>query len=384
MISAARLAWLQLRRQKVRFAVAIAGVAFAVILMFMQMGFMDALFRSAVNLHTRLDADVVLIDPRYNVLAFPTRFPGRRLQQARGFPGVASIAPLHTGIARWQSPLGGATREIFVLGVDPSRPGLTVPDLGQEIARVRYPDVVLYDRASRPEYGPIADMVDRGDEVATEVNLRRIAVRGLFTLGTSFGVDGTLVTSDQNYRRLFPSYPQGAVSIGLVKLEAGASPVAVRDAMRAALPKDVNVLTHDEFIDREVAYWATGTPIGFVFNFGVVMGVIVGMIIVYQILFADIADHLSEYATLKAMGFSNRYLSGVVVMEASLLAVVGFLPGLAASWWLHDLTRAATRIPMEIATHRAASVLGMTIAMCWASGLIAMRKLRTADPAEVF
>ncbi|MBM3678956.1 MAG: FtsX-like permease family protein [Actinobacteria bacterium] len=384
MISAARLAWLQLRRQKVRLAVAVAGVAFAVILMFMQLGFMDALFRSAVNLHVRLDADLVLLDRRYNVLALPTRFPERRLLQARAFDGVRSIASLHTGMARFRNPESGGTREIFVLGVDPARPSLNVDGLEDGLDLVRYPNVALFDATSRPEYGPVAELIREKGNLAAEANRRTIELKGLFRLGTSFGVDGSLITSDLNYRRLFPAYPRGAVGIGLVRLEPGADPIAVRDAMRANLPPDVKILTHDEFIADEVQYWATATPIGFVFTFGVIMGIVVGMIIVYQILFADISDHLSEYATLKAMGYAHRYLAGVVLMEASLLAFLGFAPGIGISSWLYGVTKDATHLPMEIALDRGASVLLLTLAMCWASGLIAIRKLRTADPAEVF
>src|SRR5438093_6946415 len=104
MNSAAGLAWRQLRRQKVRFAVAIAGVAFAVVLMFMQVGFRDALFRGAVNLHQRLEADLVLIQPNYNILAFPTTFSRRRLYQALVYRVVRSLTPLYTAIGRRYNP----------------------------------------------------------------------------------------------------------------------------------------------------------------------------------------------------------------------------------------------------------------------------------------
>jgi putative ABC transport system permease protein len=114
------------------------------------------------------------------------------------------------------------------------------------------------------------------------------------------------------------------------------------------------------------------------------MGLVVGMIIVYQILFADISDHLKEYATLKAMGYTNRYLSGVVLMEASILALVGFVPGVAICDRLYDVARQATMLPMAIEPLRASQVLGLTLVMSWGSALIAMRKLRAADPADVF
>lgn len=384
MISAARLAWLQLRRQKIRLAVAIAGVAFAVVLMSMQIGFQDALFRSAVNIHERLKADIVLIHPHYTVIVAPGVVTRRRLYQARGYTGVASVTPLYADIGRWKNPVTGRARGVLVLGVDPAEDVLAIPGLEEQRDLIRYPDVVLWDELSRPEFGPVPAILRERGEVVTEVSNRQVTVKGLIRLGVSFGVDATVVTSDVNFVRMFPRRPPGLIFAGLIRLEPGADPAAVRDALAAGLPKDVEVLTRQQYMDREVGHWARATPIGYVFSFGVVMGLIVGGIIVYQILFADISDHLAEYATLKAIGYTNRYLAGVVLVEALILAVVGYLPGLAGSLWLYDLTRRATMLPMLITPERGLLVLGLTIAMCWGSGLIAMRKLRGADPAEIF
>jgi putative ABC transport system permease protein len=384
MISAPRLAWLQLRHQKVRLAIAIAGVGFAVVLVFMQLGFMDALFRSAVNVHRQLMADVVLVHPNYNILPRPTYFSRRRLYQALAFPGVASVTAVHFGIAHWKHPVDGSSQDIFVLGVDPRGAALSAPGMEDLLRLVRYPDRAVFDEVSRPEYGPVPALFRERGEVSTEVNDRRLTIQGLFRLGTSFGVDGTILTSDLNYRRLFPGYPAGGVGIGLVRVRPGVDPRAVRDALAAGLPHDVRVLTKEEFMRAEVDYWSRKTPIGFVFAFGVVIGLVVGMIIVYQILFADIADHLAEYATLRAIGHTTRYLSAVVLMEATILALLGYLPGMAIAAWLYDLTHRATMLPMMVAPDRAAEVLALTLGMCWASALIAMRRVRTLDPADVF
>ena len=211
-----------------------------------------------------------------------------------------------------------------------------------------------------------------------------MTVKGLFPLGTSFGVDGTLVTSEENFLRIFPFRTPGTIWAGLVRVRPGVDPARVRDALAAALPRDVRVLTKQQFMEEEVHYWATATPIGYVFSFGVAMGLVVGAIIVYQILFADISDHLAEYATLKAMGYANRYLAGVVAVEALILGIAGFLPGLALSAWLFRMTESATKLPMTLSLARSAEVALLTVAMCGLSGLLAMRRLRSADPAEVF
>lgn len=384
MISGARLAWLQLRRQKVRFAVAIAGVAFAVILMFMQLGFQDALFRSAVNVHQRLRGDLFFFHPNYNVIAFPSHFPRIRLYQALGFEGVESVVPIYTGMSTWKNPETGRTRDIFTMGVDPSKDVFDSPEVRAQAHLIRQPDVVLYDEFSRPEFGPVAAMFREGGAVATEARNREITVRGLFKMGTSFGVDGTIYTSDLNFMRINPHIPPAKVGIGVLRLAPGTDPTAVQATLRAALPKDVKIVTKPEMVEHEVNYWARATPIGFVFTFGVVMGLVVGMIIVYQILFADISDHLKEYATLKAMGYTNRYLSVVVLFEATILGVAGFFPGVLICERLYGVTKQATLLPMAIEPLRATQVLVLTLVMCWGSAMIAMRKLRAADPADVF
>ena len=144
------------------------------------------------------------------------------------------------------------------------------------------------------------------------------------------------------------------------------------------------MLTKADFVEREKAYWNSATPIGYVFAFGAIMGFVVGTIIVYQILFADVSDHLAEYATLRAMGYSNGFLSGVVVQQAIILAVLGFVPGLGASMLLYQSAGNATQLPLILTVERGFAVLGLTVAMCAISGLIALRKVRALDPAEIF
>jgi len=216
------------------------------------------------------------------------------------------------------------------------------------------------------------------------MNGRRIRIGGLFEVGNSFGINGALITSDLNFLRMFPDRNPAQVSLGLVQLEPGAVAAQVRDAIAAALPPDIVVLTKEQFKAMEIAYWDSSTPIGYVLNLGVVMGLVVGAIIVYQILFSDVQDHLREYATLKAMGYTNRYLSGVVLQEAAILAVAGFIPAIALSLVVYKVSADATNLPLRLTLDKAAIVLGLTLVMCAIAGLLAMRKVRSADPADVF
>jgi putative ABC transport system permease protein len=378
------LGWLQLKREKLRFAVALLGVAFAVILILMQLGFREAMFGSAVRYHESLRYDVVLVSPESPLIVQPRSFSNRRLYQARGVPGVASVTPVYLGLGQWKNPVTLETRSIFVVGFDPADPVLPLPEVESQRERITASDAILFDDASRPEFGPIPEWVHQQRPVAIELNNRVVNVAGLFRFGTSFGIDGSVLTSDTNFLRLFPNRQRGLIELGLVRVEPGQDPGRVRDAIRAALPDDVLVLTKADYAAKERRYWDVNTPIGYVFAFGVAVGLVVGGIVVYQILFADVNDHLAEYATLKAMGYSNRFLSAVVIQQAVILAVVGYLPGLAICLLLYRISSEATRLPLEMTWPRGLGVLGLTIGMCAASALMALRKVRSADPADVF
>ena len=143
-------------------------------------------------------------------------------------------------------------------------------------------------------------------------------------------------------------------------------------------------MTKAEFVARETAYWNAATPIGYVFAFGAIMGFVVGAIIVYQILFADVSEHLNEYATLRAIGYPNRFVSGIVVQQAAILGVLGFVPGALGADWLYGRAAAATNLPLHMTADRLAVVLTLTLGMCALSALLALRKVRRLDPAEVF
>jgi putative ABC transport system permease protein len=378
------LGWLQLKREKLRFAVALLGVSFAVVLILMQLGFREALFKSAVRFHESLDGDIVIISRELPIIVQPYSFSSRRIYQARGVPGVESVTPIYLGLAPWKNPDTHSVRVIFVIGIDPAERVFALEDVHAQRAAITREDDVLFDELSRPEFGLIAPRVRSGTPVEVEVSNRRLRIVGLYGLGTSFGIDGSMVTSETNFLRIFPGRQRGVIEIGLVRVAPANDPERVRDAIRRQLPADVEVLTRAQFVQREIDYWDTATPIGYVFGFGVIVGMVVGGIIVYQILFADVNDHLPEYATLKAMGYSNTFLAGVVIQQAVILAALGFIPAMGLSLVLYRVSGEATRLPLEMTSERAIFVFGLTVAMCTLSALMALRKVRSADPAEIF
>jgi len=380
----APLGWLQLKHRPLRLLVAVAGIGFAVLLILMQLGFRSALFESAVRFHERFDYDIALFSPDSVFIVRPQPFSIRRLYQARGLEGVEDVVPVYIFPSVWKSPWDSGRRSINTIGVDPDDHLLDTPGFEQNRALLKQQDVVLFDASSRPEFGPVAEALENGERIITEINDREIEVVGLFDMGTSFGIDGSVITSDDNWLRLFPERNREEIQLGLIRLTPSIDTEMVRDRLREYLPKDVLVMTKVDFIARETAYWNAATPIGYIFAFGAIMGFVVGCIIVYQILFADVSEHLNEYATLRAMGYRNRFVSGVVLQQAVILAVLGFIPGAAAVYWLYGKAAAATNLPLYLTTERAVTVFLLTLGMCALSGLLAMRKVRRLDPADVF
>ena len=380
----APLGWKQLRHKPLRLLVAVAGIAFAVLLIMMQLGFRSALFESTLRFHERFRYDIALFSPDSVFIVRPAAFSIRRLYQAGGHTAVDDVSPVYIFPAVWKNPWGTDRRAIQSMGVDPTKDQFDTPGFSEGLELLTQQDVVLFDAASRPEFGDMRARFAAEGPVSTEINNRSVKVVGLIEIGPSFGIDGTVMTSIDNWLRLFPDRPRDEIQLGLIRLEPGADPVAVRDELRAMLPQDVEVLTKADFVARERSYWNGATPIGFVFAFGAIMGLVVGMIIVYQILFADVSEHLSEYATLRAIGHRNAFVSGIVLQQAAILAVLGFVPGAAAATYLYGVAAGATRLPLYMTLERGLTVFGLMLLVCVLSGLLALRKVRKLDPAEVF
>ena len=393
MILSIPLAWLQLARQKVRFFVALAGIAFIVVLMFMQLGFQHALYSSATQVHRHLQGDLFLLSSQYKSLTSNQSFPRTRLYQTLGFDGVESVNPLYLQFAKIKNSKTGQKYSIYVIGFEPTESAINLAEINQNLDFLKQPDVVLFDRNSRPEFGPIAAEFEKGNTdqrleifAFTATTGYQVRVGGLFSLGPSFGVDGNLIVGDSTFLRIYQSVRRQSnmIDVGLVTLKPGADPQKVLKNLKSHLPKDVQIFTRQGFTNFEKNYWATRTPIGFTLNLMLTMGSIVGVVIVYQILYSNISNHLVAYATLKAIGYRNNYLLNLVFQQALILAVLGYIPGLAISLGLYDVAKNATRLPMVMSVNQASLILISTIAMCMASGTLAVGKLRSADPADIF
>ena len=378
------LAWRQLMKEKTRLLVAIAGIAFADMLILMQLGLQDALYDGVTQTQRLLQADLVLTNPQFQTLFSVQSFPRERLYQALSADGVASVSSIYIASGEWKNSDTRQNRAILIWGVDPEAPSFAVPEIQQNLPQLKQLNQVLFDRASRPEYGLIADSVQKQGTIDAEVNQQVIRVVGLFSMGATFAADGNVITSDSTFLKLFPQRQPDEIEVGLIQLQPGTKPELVKAQLMTILGNDVRILTPEEFAAVEKYYWESQGAIGFIFGLGVTVGFIIGIVIVYQILYTDVTNHLPEYATLKAMGYGDRYLFIVLLQESLLLAILGYIPGFLLSVGLYQLAYAATLMPIGMKLERAVFVLVMTFVMCSVSGAIAMQKLRSADPADVF
>lgn len=385
------LAWLNLKHDLRRLAVAVAGICFAVLLMFMETGFMFALFDSTVKLVDDADADLVLVSPARYVLPAEKRFARARLDQARSVPGVeaAYAVYIERSLATLKPLPHGVPQPVRVIGTDQASEAFEFDIAGGE-ERLVDPQTAFIDRKSkRRMFGFALAPLAEGEAVEAELSGSRVRIVGTFSLGTDFANDGTLLMSATNLARYFPlrnpaGEPLERVDLGLLSLAEDADRQSVASELRAILSDAVQVLTKDEYRDQEIEFWRANTPIGMVFQVGTWMGFVVGVIICYQVLYTDVSDHLKEYATLKAIGYSGPYFLRVVITEAAILSVLGFIPGIVLSGMLYTWLDASTGLLMNMTVGRALLVFTLTLTMCVLSGVLALRKLLTADPATLF
>ena len=372
-----------LLHQKVRTLVAIVGVAFSILLIFMQLGFYGSAEATATVFLSKLDFDLIIISTDYLDINRPGNFPRSRLYQAPAVANVASISPLYISGTLWRivsdNPNQNRLRRgIMVVGFNLGDRPFRL-DLEGEIDKLKAPGAVLIDTRTRDYFG------QRDVGLETELGFTRITVVGEFTIGTGYGSDGMLLMSEATFSSLFGGMPLDRINAGLIKLKPNADANAAAEMLRASLPDDeVRVLTRTEMLEREKDFWLNKTSVGKIFFIGVVVALIVGVVFVYQVLSSDVANRFPEYATLKAMGYERRYLGRLVLEQAVIYAFLGYVPGLLCSLWLYELGAALANLPIAMTWGRAGAVLLLSLAMCVISALLAVRKVESADPADLF
>ncbi len=379
------IGWKQLMHSPSRLFVACTGVAFANILILMMWGLSATQISTIVRPIDAFKADIFLVGPSGNNLTDSGTIPRRRLDQALSLPGVAEGTAINIGNVSFRNPATKGTQKLSIFGVDPESDVMADPEISGQRDKLKVADTVLLDRAARGDFSAIVERIKTGELRQIELMGRTVSIEGMFKIGGSFSTDGVVIASDQTFMRLVPMRAKGAVSAVILKVTPGYSPEVVAADLRRLLPSsDTKVLTMEEFRSNAIRYSRGKSPIGIMFTSAMLLGFVVGMVIVYQILSADVAAHLGEYATFKAMGYTDGYLLGIVFEEALILALIGFVPGFIGRLCLYELLRYLSGIPITMPIDRGVTSFGFTVVMCFVSGAIATRRLAAADPADVF
>lgn len=381
------LAWLQLKREPVRYLVAVTGIGFAALLMYMQIGFQSGLLTSATTFYQNLNADLFIISQSTLNSGSYQQFPQSLLYRSLGVSGVKEATPLYIVNIRTQRLNGTKPTSLRLIGFNPEADIFNIPEIKLQIPKIKIPGYVLFDELGNKNTGPIAKAVKKNgsQELILSDFTKTYRAVGLFRMGSTFAADSNIISSDTTVIQLASrQINQGEISLGVIKLKSTSETMRVQRYLQKMYGKELQVLTKSQLIEAEKNYWNSATALGIVFGFGTFMGLLVGGIVVYQVLYTDVSDHLREYATLKAMGFSNAFILSIVIQEALLLATSAFIPATLVSAGLYAFLSSATAIRISMTPDKILLVGFMTFMVCTASAIIAIGKLRDADPASVF
>lgn len=378
------IGWLQLTHSRGRFIAAVSGVAFANLLVFMQLGIMGALNSSTIAPYAMLNANIILSSEDGNTLTDDGHIPRARMFQALGVSGVSDATPLYIGNLPFTLE-DGASVSLLSFGMDIAKPHFTSAKISASLDRLSIENTALLDEGTRGMPRSVIDALIAGDRFGFESGGKTLTAIGTMQVGGGFLADGMMMMSDQTFLRVFPRRNSGAPNHILIQIDDGVAVDTVIARLQTALPyRNLKIQSMQGSAANDLAYMSTERPTGIIFGFGVFMGILVGLVIVYQVLSTDVADHLREYATFKAMGFGQPFFLGIVFEEAIILAVFGFVPGFIVSMGLYAGLVSVTGLPVAMNASRAILVFLGTLTACSLSGAIATRRLANADPADLF
>jgi putative ABC transport system permease protein len=358
------------------------GIGFAVLLMLMQLGFEQAFFDSSLEIIRALDGDILIQSSRKYQFATRDPFPRTDLDQVRTVAGVESARPLYASWFDffWKNPFDGKVFLVRAFGFEPSAPVFLYPEVNAQAPKLKDADTVLVDRQARRFLG-----MD-GGATGSELNGSKVKIGGSFAIGPDFQSDGTVVMSDRTFAGLLRAPPadQPMIDVGVIKVASGAGVGAVQEALKKALPETIAVFTKPQLVEFERKFQAAVSSAGPIFAMGTIVGFVVGMLISYQVTYTDLSDQLPQYATLKAMGYKTGYLLRVVLEQAGFNALAGWVPAWLVSILLYYVIGRLALLPLHMTLNVTLASLGLTLGMCLISAAIAVRRVITADPAEVF
>lgn len=379
-----RIAWHDLAHRRSRTLAALGGVLFAIVLIFMQLGFYFACRASSIRVHDLFDFDIALTSPSYSFIVKSDQFHRRQLQQAAAIEGIERVAPVRIGASLWNSNTRHNRYDNVVVGIDPTDAIFALPEIARQQQLLQQLDTVLYDSAAHPLQGH--NPPGTSGEITAEgrVRGRQVEVVGNYHWGAGFVANGIAITSEQTFTQLFPERSPDDLQLGLVQLAPGAAVSEVKRQLRQRLPPDVKIWSRSELEAKDRYFFLRHRPIGLMFTSGVALAVLVGGMILFQVLASEVTSRRHEFATLQAIGYSPSQVYRVVVEQGLFYTLIAFLPATLIALALFQVTRQVARLPMHLDVLQLLLVLAASLVMCVSGALLASRKVRSADPADLF
>jgi putative ABC transport system permease protein len=369
------LAWRNLVHDKVRLAVTVTGIIFAVVLIVVQLGLFLGFTTATSNLIDHSGADLWVMSRNVPYIEQGVAFTERKLTTVLATPGVATAGKYIVRFTQWKRP-DGRQESVQIVGVD-LQSGLGAPwnVVAGTLADLRKPDAVFVDEIYRDKLG-----VDRIGQVV-EIRGRRARVAG-FTRGIRAFTTAPYVFTTFKNALDYADLREDQTLYLLVTALPGVDIDGLRRSLVSRLT-DVDVVTNATFSRMTQFYWMFTTGAGIAVLIAALLGLVVGVVVVAQTIYATTVDHIREYGTLKAMGATNRYLYGVIVQQAVISAVIGYVMGMFVSVFVVRGSQeggAAILLPGWMV----ALMFGLTLAMCVSAAVVSIRKVTTLDPAMVF
>ncbi len=377
------IGYFQLTHNRGRFMAALAGVAFANVLVFVQLGIQGSMRTTSVKPYSFFGADIIVAPSDARTFSDGGNVARQRLLQALTVPGVADAMALNIGIVEWNAA-DGQSSSLEVYGIDPGKGHFLEAEFKGLAEGLTLADSAIVDRAARGLSLSEED-VDRMPGQRFEFKGRELTVIDTVSVGGGFTSDGVMLVSDQTFFHLFPNRASSAPDRIFLKIDGSFALESVAAKVTETISNDtVKVNTKTAAIQADLDYQTSERPTGIIFGFGVLMGVLVGVVIVYQVLSTDVSNHLKEYATFKAIGYQHKFFLGIVLEQAVILAVAGFIPGVIVSTGMYIFLSQVTGLPVFMDAGRAMLVFFGTLSACFISGALATRKLAAAEPADLF
>ncbi len=370
------LASRNLFHDRVRLIATVIGIVFSIILVTVQIGLFLSFERMVTTMIDHADADLWIVPRGTKCFEDPSLLDERERFRALSIEGVTAATPLVIGFAEWRLPEGGAT-PVFVVGSNPDKPGLRPWNvIAGGLDQLSTKDAVAVDKSYFERLG----VSELGD--IAEIRQRKARVAAITEGIRSFTTTPYVFTSfDQ--ARTYIGVATNKATYFLVRIAPGYDAESVRDRIADNIKDDAEVLTTEEFRVRSRAFWLFGTGAGAALFAGALLGIIVGTVIVAQTLYSSTKDHLNEFATLRAIGSSSAYIIKVILWQALLSAVVGFLIAAGIGLIIVYLT-ANTALPVIMTPGLMVGLLVLTVVMCAVSAISAILEVMRIDPAMVF